>query len=357
MNPAFDSLAGVRTLIDPLFRIRPVIYWLDFIVTMILGWSSFFVAAQISWHAWIGKLALSFICAVIFFRGTIFVHELAHIRKTDLVGFQWAWNLFCGMFFFIPDYTYLPHTFHHRPGSFSTIDDPEYIPVPFQRPGEILAPFFIFLFIPFLMALRFLIVGPISLVMDGKIREWVLRHVSTLKMNPFYEWKTISAPHRRLAAIEDWLCFLWWMGFGTLYYFFGHLPILIEIYLVMYGVLCINHLRSLARHRYINEMGSKVSFEEQILDSVTIGSFSPLAVLLMPIGLRYHSVHHMFPALPYYSLGHAHTLLQANLPSDHMYRKTVVPNFSVAFLNFIRLTYANQNRGNRVKNSSGQVLL
>jgi len=56
----------------------------------------------------------------------------------------------------------------------------------------------------------------------------------------------------------------------------------------------------------------------------------------MPVGLRYHSVHHMFPRLPYHALGEAHRRLAAALPADHLYHKTLVPHFSGALANVLR---------------------
>lgn len=39
-----------------------------------------------------------------------------------------------------------------------------------------------------------------------------------------------------------------------------------------------------------------------------------------PVGLRYHALHHLFPALPYHNLPEAHRRLMAGLPADHPYR-------------------------------------
>lgn len=68
----------------------------------------------------------------------------------------------------------------------------------------------------------------------------------------------------------------------------------------------------------------------QVDDSVTIeGSF--LTEIWAPIGLRYHSTHHMFPSIPYYNLGKAHRRLKAAVCADHPYSKTIEPNFFSAF--------------------------
>ena len=332
----WESFSDVRRLVDDLFLVRPSLYWLDFTLTMLVAWGSFIHALNIPWHAIWPKFGWLLLSTFAFFRGMIFTHEMAHVRLSELPGFRLAWNLFCGMFCFIPDYTYIPHAYHHRPATFSTKEDPEYIPVAYQRAVEILSPFFLFPFIPLVMAFRFLVAGPLSLVIGGSFREWLLRHASTLKMNPRYEWTTITSDDRRTAMVQDLLCFFWWLGFAVLCRFALGWQALAQAYVILYCTLMVNHLRSLARHRYINASGESVSYEAQILDSVSITGFSPASALLMPIGLRYHSVHHMFPMLPYYSLRQAHERLSKALPESHPYMKTRVPNFTTAISNFIR---------------------
>jgi fatty acid desaturase len=43
----------------------------------------------------------------------------------------------------------------------------------------------------------------------------------------------------------------------------------------------------------------------------------------MPVGLRFHALHHLFPSLPYHNLAAAHARLMAALPADSPYRRTV----------------------------------
>lgn len=73
-----------------------------------------------------------------------------------------------------------------------------------------------------------------------------------------------------------------------------------------------------------------MSFEEQIEDSINFAGGSLLTALLFPVGLRYHALHHWFPALPYHSLGRAHRRLMAQLPADSPYRRTVRRSFREA---------------------------
>jgi Fatty acid desaturase len=78
-------------------------------------------------------------------------------------------------------------------------------------------------------------------------------------------------------------------------------------------------IRTIGAHGYRNT-GASMSFLEQIQDSNTVAGHSPLTVLLFPVGLRYHCLHHLFPGLPYHSMGIAHRRLMAQLPADFPYR-------------------------------------
>ena len=87
-------------------------------------------------------------------------------------------------------------------------------------------------------------------------------------------------------------------------------------------LILMNCLRTLASHRWSSE-GKEVTFVDQMLDSVTMDNDSPLAVLLNPVGLRYHATHHLFPSMPYHNMRAAHKRLLARLPADSPYRRTV----------------------------------
>jgi fatty acid desaturase len=332
----FGSFGEIRILMDDLFRVRPTLYWTDLSVTMIVAWGAFYAAVRTPWAPGPAKVGWMLLSAFAFFRGLVFIHELAHVPHNKLFGFRAVWNALCGMMFFLPDYTYAPHAKHHHKATFSTKEDPEYVPVAYQHVWEILAPFLIFPFVPLILAIRFLVAGPISLIVGGRFREWLLRHASTLKMNPAFEWNNISPAERRQSVYQDLLCLGWWIAFIAFCGRWGRREVLIDWYLITWFMFVINHIRSLARHRYINASGMKVGYEDQLLDSLTVTGFSPLTWLFMPVGLRYHSMHHMFSTLPYHALGPAHRRLLENLPADHLYRKTLVSSFSAALVNLFK---------------------
>ena len=63
-----------------------------------------------------------------------------------------------------------------------------------------------------------------------------------------------------------------------------------------------------------------MSAQAQVEESINHTGQTWLTVLLFPVGLRYHALHHLFPALPYHRLGTAHRRLMQNLPADSPYR-------------------------------------
>jgi fatty acid desaturase len=342
---AYDSLGKVRrSLDDDLFRVRPTLYRLDFGVSMAVSWVAFCLSLPRFTPAPPLRVVCLLVAALGFYRSLLFVHELVHQRNARLKGFRVVWNVLCGSMFFLPDFTYAIHSFHHLTATFSTSEDPEYVPIAWQKPVELLAPFLIFPFAPLALMLRFLLAAPLSWIIGGAFRETLLRHASSLKMNPKFEWKVVSAEDRRLAVIEEAGCLLWWTLFITLAFVSGEPRIILHWYVLAWCILTLNHIRAMVAHGYINAGGKRVTHEEQLLDSVTIAGWSPMASLLAPVGLRYHSLHHLFPTLPYHSMGKAHQCLLEVLPPDHTYRKTLIPDMATAFRTFF--TTLRTNRSN-----------
>ena len=90
-----------------------------------------------------------------------------------------------------------------------------------------------------------------------------------------------------------------------------------------------NAVRTLASHRWASG-GHEGTFIDQMLDSVTMDNDSLPAILINPVGLRYHATHHLFPSMPYHNVRAAHKRLLERLPADSPYRQTVAHSiFSV----------------------------
>ena len=80
----------------------------------------------------------------------------------------------------------------------------------------------------------------------------------------------------------------------------------------------LNWVRNLAAHGYGNR-GERMTLVDQFADSINITGQTWLTMLLFPVGLRYHALHHLFPFLPYHNLGKAHARLVAQLPPGSPY--------------------------------------
>ncbi len=350
----FDSPGKVRRVLDDsLFQPRLAIYWLDFGCSIGLAWGFFWLGLSRLSQGWAITTLLVLASSLAFYRALFFIHEISHLKKDRLKVFRWAWNSLCGCMFFLPDFTYLIHSAHHSIHTFSTPEDPEYVPLAYQKPLELIAPFLIFPFAPLVLMVRFLILAPVSWIVGGRFRQWLLGYASSLKMNPGFEWKNLTQQDRRLAVVQEAGCIVWWSAFLAAGLSAAGPLVLLRWYLVFYCVLTVNHIRAMVAHRYTNESGGEVGYEEQLLDSITITGFSPVASVLAPVGLRYHSLHHLFPTLPYHSLGAAHARLLEALPPGHIYRKTLVPGVLAAFRAFFRGAGA-RNRGEAVQPFSEQ---
>jgi fatty acid desaturase len=60
-----------------------------------------------------------------------------------------------------------------------------------------------------------------------------------------------------------------------------------------------------------------------MLDSVNIPGNKWMTPLWAPVGLRFHATHHLFPDLPYHSLGEAHRRLMQDNGENSLYGLTV----------------------------------
>ena len=107
-----------------------------------------------------------------------------------------------------------------------------------------------------------------------------------------------------------------------------HSPMrLVQLYCLAMLTLGLNYIRNMAAHHYRNANGDEMTYLDQLEDSVNITGGPIFTELFFPLGLRFHALHHLFPALPYHNLGKAHRRLMAELPPNTLYHQTVYPNF------------------------------
>lgn len=329
------SFAEARSLTGDLMTPNPRIYWTDFLLSIIGGYIAFQLTLRLPMQfgpqPWVvAVVAVTYLATVLLFmRAVMFTHELVHLPKDGFKGFRIAWNLLCGIPFFVPSFLYYPHVDHHRRKHYGTDHDGEYLSLSHSSRWMIVGFIVQALIIPILGLVRFVVLSPICWFIPGA-RQLVHRHASTMLVDPFYERDDASPKLMRIVVLQEFLCFL--VGFGLIFkhrIVFGTWfdPLWIVAYAVAIGLLVLNEVRTLGAHRWIGD-GSEMTFEEQLLDSVNYPNNAWLSELWGPIGTRFHALHHLFPRLPYHNLAEAHRRLAEGLPPDSPYHKTVAPSLT-----------------------------
>jgi len=306
-----------RRLVGDLFRRTPAIYWTDFLLSAAGAWAA--TAVYLNATTWSAMQVAAFLIAgVLFFRAGTFMHEIVHMPARQMLAFKRAWNLLIGVPMLMPWVLYRNHLGHHSHLTFGTPDDGEYLPLATSPLPELLKYLAQAPLLPLFMIARFGILGPLSWL-HPRLREWVLTRVSAAVSNPYYAKRFPERDEGHLKTVEA-LCFAWLVALGALTWQGAIRPQhLFLVYLLLAWTLGLNWVRNLAAHRYANA-GSPVSHGAQVEESINLVGQTWLTLLLFPVGLRYHALHHLFPALPYHRMGTAHRRLMQNLPPDSPYR-------------------------------------
>ncbi len=313
-----------KAICRDLFQVDARRYWVDFIlsVTTAYVFASIFLASTFT-SLW-GWCAFA-IAVVTIYRASMFIHEIVHLPSGKLVVFRRFWNLFAGVPMMVPTSTYESHIHHHSSKHYGTDHDGEYLPFANGTMWGIFGYLSQIVFQPILVYLRYLVWTPISFLHSG-LRQWTLANASSLVIN--FKYHNHAKSDRYTAEDTFWelfTCFRAAVMLGLV--LFGVMPWirLPKLLLLAMAVLTINHLRTLAAHRYRNH-GDSISHLEQFQDSTNI-SGNWWTELWCPLGLRYHGLHHLFPGIPYHNLGEAHRRLLEALPEGSIYHQSVYPNF------------------------------
>ncbi|HEY2148583.1 MAG TPA: hypothetical protein VGH32_11635, partial [Pirellulales bacterium] len=92
LHTADFSLAEARQIVRHLFDPNPWIYWIDFLVSLALGFACFGLVRRVP--AWspqqIGLFAAS---SLLLYRSALFIHEIVHFRSGSFRAFRIVWNL------------------------------------------------------------------------------------------------------------------------------------------------------------------------------------------------------------------------------------------------------------------------
>ncbi|MBM4256127.1 MAG: fatty acid desaturase [Deltaproteobacteria bacterium] len=296
------------------------LYWCDLLLSTFIGWGAFVVAMNAPFLSFL-YIAATTTAIIALLRATIFIHELAHLKRGSIPGFELAWNLLVGVPFLLPSVMYDSHGDHHRQATFATAHDPEYAPIAQWSQFHIFRFVAGMIFVPALLALRWGVFGGPSLLLPP-LRRFLLTRASSLVINPHYMRPLPQRDdHLRCYTLELATTLAFWSALFAFLY--GALPLswLCHWYIIGAGVAIVNQVRTLAAHRYQND-GRQLTTVEQLLDSINLTGLPWLTALAAPVGLRYHALHHFLPTLPYHSLGAVHRQLVAQLSPGSPYRQT-----------------------------------
>jgi fatty acid desaturase len=358
------SLAQARGIVRDLFTPREWIYWADFLAAIASGYACFALTRGLFdarfeplWlRLLLVLLAFSLQCAC-YYRAVMLVHEIVHLPQRRFRSFRFAWNLLCGIPCLIPSFTYAAHLDHHRREDYGTQRDGEYLPL--ARLSPLWSAIYLTqcLWAAPLALVRFGLLTPLTWF-STSLRRLVHERASSLVMDPRY--RRAQPTPAELAAIrwQELGCFLFVWGCATVPTLVFGRPLVVmvlHIYLTSVVLILMNSLRTLASHRYAGAEHDD-TFEAQMLDSITLDSDSPLAILLYPVGLRYHATHHLFPALPYHNIRAAHRRLMEQLPADSPYRRTVERSLIKIVLELLRQSWESGRQPQRARSAPRTVL-
>lgn len=328
------SRREIKKLVQDLFTPKPLLYWADFLITLSIGYgfaAIYLTAPAFSWM----QIGAGLLSGLALFRVGIFIHELVHREEPSMVGFHIVWNLMFGIPFLLHSLLYRSHLDHHHPRKFGTPAEGEYLPLGSSPIRETLLYLAQIPAVPLLAAFRFLILVPLSFLYPPS-RRWVLESWSSYTINPYYRRVIPSTEPLGLWAILDLACLLWLMiVIGLILTGVVAWTTVGLIYGLSICTIALNWVRTLAAHRFMNT-GGNMTYVEQIEDSLTIEGRSLLTLLLFPIGLRYHALHHLFPLMPYHSMGEAHRRLMTALPDDSPYKKGIFSGLCAALRELLR---------------------
>ena len=302
---------------------QPWIFWADLAASAAVGWTGFTMAVMAS--PWSPTMAATLGgAALLLYRGACFTHELAHLRRRAVPGFETAWNILFGVPLLLPSFTYLGvHQSHHSLSSYGTREDPEYLPFASSRRLMVLFALESSLVLPLLMMIRFLILAPAGLVWP-RLHTWLEVHASSFAMNPHYR-RVVSA--EMASKIRTWeiAILLFWSSMFVLMYS-GVVPwrALAVWFAAMVIISSLNTVRVLGAHEY-DSRGAALSRNGQLSDSIDTpgGSWTELWA---PVGLRYHALHHYFPGIPYHNLPAAYRRIFALAPRHAAYLESTSPS-------------------------------
>jgi fatty acid desaturase len=336
MDQAKEQYKLLKNLLSEFRTLDKKVYWIDLTLTVILSWPLFFYAAFTQ-----GTLSLlSFIISVFaIYRGTIFIHEVAHFEK-EIKGFKFIFNLFFGWPNCFPAYLYTPHFFHHGKKTYGTLKDPEYLYLEKNKTSTLIGPVIIATILPLFHIVRFGIIPLLYPILSKKFILRIFQKYSTLVMNPNYIRKQRYDNEISEMKINDFMCACYkWIPLILIYLDLLPIKVLYLYFIALYCAMVLNMYRAKFNHRYKNP-NVPMTDMAQLLENITVEG-SILSELWSPTALRFHTIHHVVQDIPYHNLKKAHEKLKRELPKSHPYFETIEKSFFSAWTSHYKMLKKN----------------
>jgi fatty acid desaturase len=319
LTTAGAQLAGAANRITAdLGCARPSIYWTDLLLTAALTWAS--LAAAVEGHG-IVRVAGAALGVLALYRAVSFIHELTHLRESEVPGFRFAWNVLVGVPFLVPSLLYEGvHSLHHARPLYGTAEDPEYVPLSHRPPATSALFLAVAALGPLGALIRFGLLAPLSFL-SPRLRAAVTARYSALCVNPAFRRQDLARARSAAWRAQEIAAWAWsWGLVGVVIRGGAPARWVLTGFLAMTAVTVLNQVRTLAAHAWTSD-GRPMSVTEQYLDTVNVPPPGWLPLLWAPVGLRYHALHHLLPRIPYHGLAEAHRRLAAALPPDSPYHR------------------------------------
>jgi fatty acid desaturase len=315
-----DAHALVRDLLEP----HGVRYWMDFVVTIVIAYVAFVVYVTTGFVAL--RAVTLVVAALAAYRAVVFTHEIAHRPAGSFTAFAAVWNALCGIPFWMPSFLYGDHKGHHVRPAYGTSADPEYLRLG-GRPRLGLVLFLsLGLLYPLLGPLRFLLLTPLAIGARALDRLVWTRASSLYNMNESYRRPYDAEARSRSRWLQEVVASAWaWVVVWLVLTGRVSWVVLGKVYAVFVLWMMLNQVRTLAAHHYADHAGAPISHLDQVRDTNTFSHGRWLPALWAPLGMRYHALHHLLPALPYHAMAAAHRRLMERLPPGSPYHATVRP--------------------------------
>ena len=327
-----EAHALVRDLLEP----SPRRYWIDCALTSVVAYAALAVylhAPALS----VRQAAARYIASAATTSAAVFIHEIVHRPAGSFGAFTAAWNVVCGIPLFMPSFLYGDHRGHHARTAYGTHADPEYLLTAGGGRARAAAFLALALVYPVLGFLRFLVLTPLALA-SRRLDRLIWTHASSLyNMNESYRRPWDAEAARPARFLQELAASAWAWSLAVLvatervaWSTVG------KVYLVFLLWMLLNQVRTLAAHRYSNRSAQPLTHAAQVADTNTFARGRWLPALWAPLGMRYHALHHLVPALPYHAMAEAHRRLIETLPPESPYRATLQPGLGSALAAMLR---------------------